>query len=414
MAETKIKLIGVDVAHPYGIELHSFKDCHAVVVSKRIRDQLSHLDQELRARKIINIAPVDEAFEQIKEELKKGDVAVFASGDPLFFGIAKRIFSRFGRNNVDILPALSSMQLACAAFKISWDDADLISLHGRNNKVPIGRIINRPKTVLLTDSILRPDVIAQQIYDFLGEDKSTRFQVHIAENLGMENEKTVTTTLQQAAAMEFGGLCCMILTRTITPSRNICFGLEEKDLRHSRGLITKSEVRAAIIHSLGFEPGCTMWDIGAGSGSVSVESARLMPDTLVYAIEKEEEQIVNIDTNIKEYDLFNVKQINGVAPVALYDLPTPDRIFIGGSGGNLEEIVNYCADSLSDGGRIVISAVLEKTRKDAPHLLYKKGFEVVTKNISVSRNVYPEGNTIHFNPITIIVGHNKKGISHNE
>ncbi|WP_163336739.1 precorrin-6y C5,15-methyltransferase (decarboxylating) subunit CbiE [Desulfopila sp. IMCC35008] len=414
MAETRIRLIGVDVARSHGVELHSVKDCTAIVVSKRIRVQLSHLEDRFRETKIIPIAPVDEAFEQIDVELKKGNVTVFASGDPLFFGIAKRIVTRFGRDIVDIFPALSSMQLACSAFKISWDDAEFISLHGRKDGIPVGRIVSRKKTALLTDNICRPDVIANKIFEFLDKEKSKRFQVHIAENIGMEGEKLVTTTLQQAATMEFGGLCCMIITRKVKKTNHTRFGLEEKDIHHSRGLITKSEVRAAIIHSLGVEPGCIMWDIGAGSGSVSIECARLMPDMLIYAVEKEVEQNENITSNIVKYDLFNVNQVKGMAPAALQGLPAPDRIFIGGSGGNLAEIVDYCADSISEGGRIVISAVLEKTRNDAPRLLYQKGFEVVTKTISVSRKVYPEKEEQVFNPITIILGHNKKGNSHNE
>jgi precorrin-6Y C5,15-methyltransferase (decarboxylating) len=221
----------------------------------------------------------------------------------------------------------------------------------------------------------------------------------------MDTERLVAGNLFEIAADQFGSLCCMLVLHKPRHELNgPRFGLGEGDICHSRGLITKSEVRAAAIHALGLIPNSILWDVGAGSGSVGLEAARMVPDMLVYAIEKNGEQHRNILNNKSIFDVLNLKLIRGEAPEMLRSLPRPHRIFIGGSGGNLSEIIKVCAAALLPQGRIVVTGVLEKTCKETPALVHGCGFTVNTHRLDVRRNTYPETEEKVFNPITIVVG----------
>lgn len=208
------------------------------------------------------------------------------------------------------------------------------------------------------------------------------------------------------ASEAFGSLCCMILVRhrghTCSQPR---FGLSEDDIDHSRGLITKKEVRAAVLHALAIPDNGILWDVGAGSGSIGLEAARLYPDLLVYSVERSTEQHENIQSNKKKYEILNLKLIKGEAPEKLHNLPRPDRVFVGGNGGNLGEIIERSCEQLQDDGRLVVTAVIDKTYKEAPAHMKRCGLRVEMTRIEVTRISYPELHKIVCNPITIIVGY---------
>ncbi|HDO29451.1 MAG TPA: precorrin-6Y C5,15-methyltransferase (decarboxylating) subunit CbiT, partial [Desulfobacteraceae bacterium] len=182
-------------------------------------------------------------------------------------------------------------------------------------------------------------------------------------------------------------------------------GLSEAEISHSRGLITKDEVRAATLHRLGLPGTGVFWDVGAGSGSVSIEAARLCPGLHLFAVEKEEEQLANIRKNIARFETFNVQPVAGSAPAVLAGLPDPDRVFIGGSGGRLAEIIEVAAGRLQGAGRIVVNCVTGRTRKEAPELLHRHGCRVRMSELQISRHQNGGNNQwIDLNPITIVTG----------
>src|SRR3989339_450267 len=182
------------------------------------------------------------------------------------------------------------------------------------------------------------------------------------------------------------------------------FGLTEDDIMHSRGLITKDEVRAVTIHKLRLPQRGVLWDIGAGSGSVSVETARLYPEIKVFAVEKDKEQIKNIRENRIKFDAVNIEIIIGGAPDALLNLPRPDRVFIGGSGGKLKEIIDLIAKMQT--AIIVINAATIETLNEAVQNLENNGFEVEVSELSVSRSKSIAGkkHMSALNPVFIIIG----------
>ena len=341
---------------------------------------------------MIPIAPIQDALKQSARELMQGDVVVLASGDPLFFGIGRTLLHFFGPDRIVIHPALSSMQLAFSRFKIPWDDARFISLHGREMKNLAATLLSHDKIFLFTDRTSSPDRIAISLLTECGRVIDAEYVIHVAENIGLENEHLHTGTISAIAQQTFAPLNVMILLRTKASSASAApsFGLREEEITHSRGLITKNEVRAASLHALRLPRQGVLWDVGAGSGSVGLEAARLFPELLVFAVEKEDEQIKNIQKNREQFQAWNLKPLQGSAPQVLADLPAPDRVFIGGSGGQLRAIIDHAAGRLNPGGRIVVNAVLEKTAQDAPAYLHAQGLEVTLSEIRVTRHCYPQ------------------------
>lgn len=379
--------------------------CTVIFASGRYR----HLAEAVGCE-VLPITPVRDALAGIAARLAdQGSVGVLASGDPLFFGIARTLIDRFGPDLVEILPAISSLQLACARFKISWDDIRVVSLHGREAHYLPGRLLIAPKVAVFTDNRLAPDRVANNLLRYLESLGAAGIiagcRIMVAENLGSADERLVKGSLADIAAQSFGNLNVMLLLRPALAALISPLGLSEAEISHSRGLITKDEVRAATLHRLGLPGTGVFWDVGAGSGSVSIEAARLCPGLHLFAVEKEEEQLANIRKNIVSFETFNVQPVAGRAPAVLAGLPDPDRVFIGGSGGRLADIIGVASSRLQEGGRIVVNCVTGRTRKEALELLHRHGFRVRMSEVKISRRRNGGANRwIDLNPITIVTG----------
>lgn len=379
--------------------------CSLIVGTKRFIDLTAHLPCRFMA-----ITPLTSALDAIRNTLQQGNVAVLASGDPLFYGIGRRLLSEFPEETVQVYPALSSMQRACALFKIPWDDARITSLHGRNSGHIPGLLLRNQKNLVLTDSDNSPDRIASQLLDYLQLIGETvlpdTIRMLVAEDLGLESENLFRGNLLEASKQKFSSLNILCLLVPKTSANKICsygFGLTEDLIQHSRGLITKNEVRSATLHQLQLPAEGVLWDVGAGSGSLSIEAARSNPKLTVYAIEHKEEEIENIKNNIVKFGCYNIVPVFGRAPESLAHLPAPNRVFIGGSSGSLPSIVELLDKRLDSDGRLVINGVIEKTVKAAPELMKKHSFTVTSSIIKVTRTE-PDGRTLDFNPITIMTG----------
>ena len=391
MKQAMIHLIGVDSSGPFSDNtIDLIRNSVALVLSRRHRTRLASIVDDLPALCLIPIAPVQEALVQAARELTRGDIVILATGDPLFFGVGRTLLQAFNPDRILIYPALSSMQLAFSRFKIPWDDAGFLSLHGREIKSLASCLLSQDKIFLFTDQRSSPDLIAQTLLTECSHKIDSLYIVHVAENLGMKDERLHTGTFTEMAQRTFSPLTVMILIRTQRSPEKSCFGLSEDEIIHSRGLITKNEVRAASLHGLRLPRQGVLWDVGAGSGSVGLEAARLCPGLQVFAIERQDEQVENIHKNRQKFQAWNLQIIQGSAPDALAGLPAPDRVFIGGSGGQLSAIIGHAAERLSPGGRIVVNAVLEKTAQEAPAYLHEQGLSVSSSEIKVVRRHYPQ------------------------
>lgn len=360
--------------------------------------------------KTLPITPLGRAISTIRTSLSTGNVAILASGDPLFYGIGRKLLTEFSAKQVEIFPAVSSMQRACALFKIPWDDACIVSLHGRKQHHIPGLLLRSNTTIVFTDQHQSPKTIAAALLDYLQRidysSFSNKITISVAEEIGLEGEKLFSGTLVDAAERDFSPLNVLCLQLPDLQPQSLPsfgFGLTENEITHSRGLITKNEVRAVSLHYLRLPREGIFWDIGGGSGSLSIEAGRSNPRLTVYTVEHKKEELDNIKENIRRYGCFNVVPVFGRAPEILKTLPAPDRVFIGGSSGSLDKIVHLVADNLAEDGRLVINGVIEKTIRTAPQYMRQQGFSVTLSMIKISRKSV-QGETEDYNPITVMAG----------
>ena len=169
-------------------------------------------------------------------------------------------------------------------------------------------------------------------------------------------------------------------------------------------LITKKEIRLAILGELALQPKQTVWDLGAGTGSVSIEIARLSPSSQIYAVEKTTMGSTLITKNTQRFKVNNVNIINGKAPEVLLNLPNPDRIFIGGSGGDIIDILNICSQKLTEKGIIVMSFATIEYQYQAINWLSNNSWQYQLLQLQISRST-PISHLTRFtplNPVTII------------
>lgn len=286
---------------------------------------------------------------------------VLASGDPLFHGIAGYLATKIGRDRLEVLPNISSMQLAFARLKESWHDAALVSCHAKPIEDALDVIRDAKKVGIFTDNENTPARIARELLKAgIGG-----FRAHVCENLGGADERISSCDLRELAERQFAPLNVLVLTKiALAPPlerRDWTFGIPEEAFYQRqplKGLITKTEVRVLSLARLRLRPGNLVWDIGAGSGSVSIEAALL--GAKVWAVEKNKEDCDIIRRNIEKFATPQITVAHGLAPAALAELPDPDAAFIGGSGGEMGEIVRICRERLLPGGRLVANvATLE-------------------------------------------------------
>jgi precorrin-6Y C5,15-methyltransferase (decarboxylating) len=298
-------------------------------------------------------------LDRVTELAEDRNVCVLASGDPLFFGIGRRVIERIGADHVEVIPQPSSIQLAFARAGLAWDDAAVISLHGRPIEGCVARLRRHAKVAVLTDEERSPARIAARMLAY-GE---TAWRAWVCEALGGPGERVRRFTLGDlAAATDIAPLNVLVLERSDPawrPPPAVAFLPEDAFARRmpKKGLITKREVRLISLAQLAIRADSVVWDVGAGSGSVAIDAARLAPEGRCYAIEVDPEGVAICEDNARAHGADNVHVIAGRAPEALATLPTPDAVFVGGSKGSMTEIVEVVLDRLRPGGRLVVNAI---------------------------------------------------------
>lgn len=321
-------------------------------------------------------------------------IAILTQGDPLFYGLARFLCDKLGKERFEVIPHVSSMQLAFARVKESWDEAYLTNLATQPLTKVIERIRVSEKVGIFTTAENPPARIAQGLLD-AGVDY---FQSYVCENLGSPDERVTQSDLSVVAGREFAELNVMILVRTPdTPDRPASmsgkrlFGNPDDLFLQSRpkhGLLTPSEVRAIALADMDIGPASIIWDIGAGSGSVAIEAAQLARDGHAYAIEMDPEDVNLITTNAEHFKVENITPILGQAPEAWSDLPEPDAIFIGGSGRHISSIVEKAYQRLKPQGRLLAVVGSVDGLSAVSDVLRECNGEPQVKMISIARGVY--------------------------
>ncbi len=418
----KLTIIGI-VGRPLDVRARQAAMSAQIIVGpRRLCDIFAGYAEFPEAEgRIRQIDTPDETMAFIHESLNQGreGIVLLASGDPLFFGIGRRALMEFGRDAVEIIPDVSSVQLAFSRIKEPWDDALLISLHGksdagRRRKLPYGLgdlpgLLAAHRTIaVLTDRAHNPAAIAAALASPGVNRSSLLFSV--CERLGYDDERITEGSPEEIAAMSFSDPNVVIIRNTSGPppvrvAAHPRFGLREEEMAHSGGIITKDEVRAVTLHALRLPEKGVLWDIGAGSGAVSIEAARLCPGLQVFAVERDEGQVGLITQNRALFGLPTLTIVGEEAPGALSSLPAPDRVFIGGSGGKFCEIVDVVQRRM-EGGIVVINAATLETLRDACRELEKAGYAVRISEVSVARakSIGDKRHMAALNPVFVITG----------
>ena len=303
---------------------------------------------------------LDKVVAAINAEPKKKFV-ILASGDPLFFGTARYLTSRLGKERFQVTPHVSTMQLAFARVMESWDEAYLADLANHRLEAIVDKVRVAEKVGLFTTESCTPADVATALLDR----QIDYFTVYVCENLGSPDERVTQGELADVASQQFATLNVLILIRKPNapdrPAEMIgrrLFGNPDEAFSQSKpkhGLLTPAEVRSLALAEMDLGPASIVWDVGAGSGSVSIEAAQIARDGTVFAIEMDVEDHQLLGANVKRFGVSNVTPVLGAAPEAWDNLPAPDAIFVGGSGRTVPTIVQQAAEVLKPGGRIVVN-----------------------------------------------------------
>lgn len=343
---------------------------------------------------------------------------ILVNGDPLFYGLARFLADSVGKDRLEVVPHVSSMQLAFARIKEPWDDAYLTNLA----TVPLDRVVETIRgsehVGLFTTEAITPAVVAEALLDR----RIDYFTAYVCENLGSPNERVTQGDLPTIRRSSFGPLNVMILIRHRGAAdrpremqhRRLFGNADDLFLqsRPKRGLLTPMEVRCVALAEMDLAPSSIVWDVGAGSGSLAIEAAAIVSTGKVFAIEMDAEDYGLMVENAKAFDCPSLIPVHGQAPDAWRDLPDPDAIFVGGTGRAVEELSEAAATRLQPSGRLVINVASLDSVVDVRRRLAGQGFELETRMIHVSRGVDSLGvlRMESLNPSFLLVGRRTKSV----
>lgn len=357
----------------------------------------------LKARLLPLTLPLEPLLNSLNQMRAAGEhVLLLADGDPLFFGIGATLARHLGAAAVRLIPAVSSLQQACARLALPWHQVVCLSLHGRDDPGPLNAAAGKGAPLcILTDARMTPDVLARHLLD-RGVDW---FTVRIFERMGAPDEALHQLSLDETARRAFGPACTVLLIPH-RPPRQAHLGLDAQELAVEGALITKKPVRAAALSLLRVGPRHVVWDIGSGSGAVALEATVLAHEGRVVAVERSAGRAMSIQENRRRFGAAILDVCLGQAPQCLPSLPDPQRVFIGGglSGGQAEDILGHVCRRLPPGGRLAASCVLLESFCLCRRFLEDLGWplEIMQIQASEARELAGDRHLAALNPVFLL------------
>ena len=376
-----ITILGIGMGDPATLTLAAEQACRAadlIVGARRVTDALA------RFGKPVQNAVVAGEIEAILRATPAENIVVAMSGDTGFYSGTKSLLPLIGDLQPTILPGISSIQYFASRAGISWDDAQLLSAHGRACNY-VTKIRRSLKTIVLVGG----DRGVADLLSTLRDNGLKNLAVTVGENLSYPEERIVRGTVTELANETFAPLALVLVENPQARDVVLTQGRPDRDFLRTEVPMTKSEVRAVTLSKLRLTKSALCWDVGAGTGSVSLEMAEVCTDGMVYAVERKDEACDLIEQNKRHLGVANVHVVRGTAPKALKDLPAPTHVFIGGSGGELKDIMVLALEK-NPVARIVVNTVTAETfavALDAMKTLPVKDVEIVELSVSRSRQV---------------------------
>ena len=378
----KVYIIGIGMGNRETITIagrNAILESKGIVGAKRMVDTFSRENIE-------TIYAVDpkEILGWIDENSSIDPISVLMSGDVGFFSGTEKLKKLFDERHygnsieelekyqVELIPGISSLQYLCAKLSLNWDDVKTISLHGRVSNF-IGEIQTHSKVFILTDSFFTPEYLCEKLI----EAELHQTTVHVGQRLSYADELIVSGTPQELLSLSYAPLNVVLIENPMcSPKEIVSSGLEDSAFIRGDVPMTKSEVRSVVLSKLKVCEEDILFDIGAGTGSVSIEMALHASKGQVYAIECKQDAIDLINKNKEAFGVTNLHIVNGLAPEALADLPVPDKAFIGGTRGNMDSVLRELLKKNSD-IRVVINVVTLESLSDALNALKSIGYELL-------------------------------------
>ena len=418
---TKCQIIGVlddGVASLSRTALAHLKQAQLVIGGTRTLQLFSeYIDPAAQQRDLTG------ALTQVPEWIRAAQalnqrVVVLATGDPLCHGIAAYLASRLCIEAIQVLPNVSTLQLACARLGLPWQDMKFSSVHSKDagdwteGSEPshglyalMRDIRQNDRLAILTSPFNTPDRIARML---ITEGLADEFEMAVAERLCQPEERVVSgMSIKAAAQMPFADPNVVLLWRCVMRPQPVLFGLPDASYQQrypEKGLITKNEVRVVSLARMQLRANSVVWDIGAGSGSVGLEAARLCSQGHVYAIEKNVDDSAIVQGNRKNLGISNHTLVHGKAPEGLQHWPDPDAVFIGGSGGELAELIRLILLRLKPEGWLVMNFVTLENLSVAVDTLKTLGvaWDVVQLQASRSKPILHMNRMAAENPVWLV------------
>lgn len=364
---------------------------HAISKGQVLAGGIRHLEffAEFEGQKIPFQGKLSDVIDQLEELSYENNIVVLASGDPMFYGIGGLIVKKFGLDHVDVITHPGSIQMAFSRIGVMWNDALIISLHEHSRAGFITKIQTSSKVGILTD----PEQLPQEIAKYMITYNETGWLAWVCENLGGVDERIRCFTIEELSRVDdTAPLNVLILLRqddgkSLPPTiANLHEDAFDKRVPH-KGLITKREIRTLSIASLGLNKKSVVWDIGTASGSVAIEAAKIAYEGYVYAVDVTSECIEIARENAIKHKVDNIDIVEGLAPAAIMDWPVPDAVFIGGSNGNMKEILDVSLEKLTPYGRCVVTAITVETVQEIYQYFKDHGWNAEMIVVNISRSV---------------------------
>ncbi len=328
---------------------------------------------------------LSDAMTEIAAVLPEGDVAVCCSGDPGMYSLLARVKTKFPDEDVQVVSGIGSLQILCDRIGEGREKAAVLSAHGRDltDGKLIGTISHNEQTLILLDDKRNVAWLCETLLHY-GVDS---VEIAVGENLSYSNQRVVLGSPRALLREQFSPLsAARVYNRAPNPFA-VNFGIRDDAFARGDSPMTKAEVRAVALSKLDLRPDSIVWDVGAGTGSVSVEAARLLHSGMVYAIERDAEALSLIAENKRRFRLANLQIVAGSALSVMADLPAPTEVFIGGSGGELPELIGALA-AMNRKIRVVIASVTLETQAQAIELISGAAFsepDVATISVSTAK-----------------------------